>query len=104
LNLFLQGLIGAAAVTVVAGVVAIVKLMFTVVSKLSKMESTMRTFGASIEAIYRTVPWLIKSSRHVNVALRGIGANGSTERSDQCLDEADKTLDRRLAERAGEVA
>lgn len=104
MSVFLEALVGAAAVAIVGGVITLVKLMFTVVNKLGKMESTMRTFGASIEAVYRALPWLIKSSRHVNIALRGIGANGSTEKSDQCLDMADETLDRRMAERSGEVA
>lgn len=56
-------------------------------------------FSPSIQAIATIQPLLIRATRYQNAALRELGANGSTEKSNACLDEADSELDRLLVKK-----
>jgi len=94
---FQDAAIGAVAVSLVTGIIAVVKMLFTV-------SSEMRSLGPSMQAVYRIQPLLIKAQRHQNAAMRELGANGATVKADECLDEADAVLDRRLSERVGGCA
>lgn len=94
---FQDAAIGAVAVSLVAGIIAVVRT-------LTKMTHEFRSIGPSMQAMYRIQPLLIRAQRHQNAALRELGANGPTVKSDECLDEADALLDRRLAERVGGCA
>lgn len=94
---FQDAAIGAVAVSLVGGIIATIKLMHT-------MSHEVKSLSPSMQAIYRIQPLLIKAQRHQNAAMRELGANGPTVKADECLDEADRVLDRRLAERVGGCA
>jgi hypothetical protein len=94
---FQDAAIGAVAVSLVAGIISVVRSVMA-------MTREVRTLGPSMQAVYRIQPLLIKAQRHQNAALRELGANGPTVLADDCLDEADKILDCRLAERSGGCA
>lgn len=97
MTLFLEALIGAAATALVAGIIAAVRL-------LAGMARDVRSLGPSMQAIYAIQPHLIRATRYQNAALKEIGANGSTEEANKCLDAAEECLDRRLVERVGGCA
>ena len=91
---FVEAIAGGLGGLVLVGFVAIGKLLL-------RISHDIRHLGPSLEAVYSTLPWLLRATRYQNAALKELGANGSTARSDACLDEAEKNLDRRLAEREG---
>ena len=84
---FADGLVAAFAGLIAAG-------FFTVIRMLFAMRRDVRSFSYTIQAIAEIQPSLFKATRHQNAALREIGANGATERSDACIDEAEKTWNR----------
>ena len=91
---FVQALVSGIAGMMLVGFVAIGKMLLRISRDVAHL-------GPSLEAVYGTLPWLVRATRHQNAALKELGANGSTVKSDNCLDEAEKTLDRRLAAREG---
>jgi hypothetical protein len=95
---FIEAAVGAAAVAIVAG-------SFKGVQLLSKMQRDLKTFGPSLQALYRVQPHVLDALQYQNAALREIGANGSTECADDAIRAGRKVLERRLEERiGGEVA
>ena len=97
MSVFIQGVITAAAGALVLGIIAAIKL-------LSRMAADVKSLGPSMQALYSIQPHLIRATRYQNAALREIGANGSTEEADKCLNAAEECLDRRLVERVGGCA
>lgn len=83
---FLSGVIAAAATTTVAGVLIIARTMFA-------MRRDVVKFSATIQAMARSQPYMLKGLRFQNEALREIGANGATEKADRCIDEAERVYD-----------
>lgn len=92
----------ATAITTATG--AIVTGTIVAVGKLGAMMRLVESLSASVQAVYLVQPHLIRAMRHYSTALKESGANGSTEKANECLDEADRALDRRLAERVGGAA
>lgn len=90
----LEAIATAAGAAILAGLVAIVRMLFDIKRNIGHLVPSM-------QAIYTMQPYLIKATRYQNQALKELGANGSTERSDACLDEAERQLDRRLVARVG---
>jgi hypothetical protein len=86
--------IGVAVAGFGTGIVALVRL-------LTRISRDVASLGPSVQALYAIQPCVIKALRYQNAAFRELGANGSTDRSNECLDEAEKNLDRRLIERVG---
>ena len=97
MSVFIQGVITAAAGAFVLGIIAAIKL-------LSRMATDVKSLSPSMQALYSIQPHLIRATRYQNAALREIGANGSTEEADKCLNAAEECLDRRLVERVGGCA
>ena len=94
---FLEALLAAVAASLVAGVIAVVRLLVG-------MARDVKSLGPSMQALYAIQPHLIRATRYQNAALKEIGANGSTEEANKCLDAAEECLDRRLVERVGGCA
>ena len=94
---FLEALAAAVAAALVAGMIAAVRILVG-------MARDVRSLGPSMQALYSIQPHLIRATRYQNAALREIGANGSTEEADKCLNAAEECLDRRLVERVGGCA
>ena len=91
---FVEAIAGGLGGLVLVGFVAIGKLLL-------RISHDIRHLGPSLEAVYSTLPWLLRATRYQNAAMKELGANGSTIRSDECLDKAEAALDRRLAAREG---
>jgi len=75
------------------GVVSIIRLLIGIAHD-------MRYLVPSVKTLYTIQPYLGKALRHQNSALRELGANGSTERSNECLDDVDRILNEKLASSA----
>jgi len=97
MSIFIEATIVATAGLLVTGLVSIAGM-------LTRVSRDLRSIGPSMQALYAIQPYIIKATRFQNAALKELGANGSTVRSDACLDEAEAALDRRLAERVGGCA
>ena len=97
MSVFIEAVIIATAGLLVTGIASIVGM-------LNQMSRDVRSLGPSMQALYAIQPYIIRATRYQNAALKELGANGSTEKSDACLDEAEAALDRRLAERVGGCA
>lgn len=89
-----DGALTAAGGAVLAGSIAVVKMMMG-------MSRDVKSFGPSIQALYRVQPYVLDSLEYQNAALREIGANGSTEKADAAIRDGRKVLERRLEERVG---
>lgn len=87
MEVFADGLIAAFAGLTATGFFIMIRTLFA-------MRRDVRSFSHTIQAIAEIQPSLFKATRHQNAALREIGANGATERSDACIDEAEKTWNR----------
>lgn len=90
----LTALVGVVVTGMAGGLVALIKM-------LSRVARDVAALGPSMQALYQIQPHIIRATRHQNAALKELGANGSTVKSDECLDAAESCLDRRLVERVG---
>lgn len=75
------------------GVVSIIRLLIGIAHD-------MQFLVPSVKTLYTIQPYLGSALRHQNAALRELGANGSTERSNACLDDVDRILNEKLASSA----
>jgi hypothetical protein len=91
-----------AVIVAVAGI--FVTAVFQSVRILADMRREVKSLGPSMQALYAIQPHIIRATRFQNAALKELGANGSTIKSDECLDVAEAHLDRRLTERVGGCA
>ena len=94
MSIFVEATIVATAGLLVTGIVSIFKMVVD-------MSRDVKSLKPSMTALYDIQPHIIRATRFQNAALKELGANGSTTRSDECLDVAESKLDRRLAERVG---
>lgn len=93
----IAALIGLVVTGLGAGIVALVRM-------LSRISRDVSALGPSMRAIYEMQPYMLKATRYQNAALKELGANGSTEKSNECLDAAEACLDRQLVEHVGGCA
>ena len=94
MSIFTEAVIAATAGIVVTGTMIAVKTLLA-------MRRDIVGFSPSMMALAQIQPLLIRATRHQNAALREIGANGSTTRSDSCLDEAEEVLGVLLVAKVG---
>ena len=78
----------------VSGLVYIVKLLVTI-------SRDVKSFGPSIQALYRVQPFVLDALEYQNSALREVGANGSTIKADDAVRKGRECLERMLEERVG---
>lgn len=90
---FIQAVVVAFGTMFAGGLVFIIKLLM-------KVSHDMKSIGPSVKTLYRIQPYLTNAIRHQNSAFRELGANGSTVKSNECLDEVDKLLNQKLASNA----
>lgn len=74
-----------------------------VIRLLLKMSRALDHLSGSTETTYRMWPFVIGALRHQNGALKEAGANGSVEKANACLDEADRILNVRHAVLEGQL-
>lgn len=72
------------------GMIFVIRLLF-------KIGQGMKHIGPSVQTLYEIQPYLAEAIRHQNSAFKELGANGSTVKSNECLDEVDKILRSKLA-------
>jgi hypothetical protein len=93
------------AVVMEAALVALGGGLFTgivwIIRMLMKISALMRHMGPSVEVLYRIQPFMSRAIRHQNAALKELGADGSTDDSNACLDRVEVLLGERLADREG---
>ena len=94
MSIAIEAVIAATAGIVVTGTMIAVKTLLA-------MRRDIVGFSPSLKSLVEIQPLLIRATRHQNAALREIGANGSTTRSDGCLDEAEEVLGILLVEKVG---
>ena len=71
--------------------------MIWVIKMLIRIAHDMRHLVPSVSTLYEIQPYLAQASRHQNTSLKELGANGSTDESNKCLDEVDRILRSKLA-------
>jgi len=91
---FGDGVLVAVGASLIGGLGWAVKLLL-------KMSHQVEGLSASMRTVYQTQLYMIESDKCQNEALRGIGANGMTRRSDELLDKAAGCFDTRLLEKVG---
>lgn len=91
----LEAIATAAGAAILAGLVAIVRMLFDIKRGVAKLTP-------SVQALYAIQPYIIDATRYQNKALQELGANGSTEKSDGCLDQAVEIYRGRTVESIGE--
>jgi len=88
---FLQAVVVALGTAFVTGLFLAVKLLANIAHGMKYMVPSVRT-------LYQIQPYLTEAIRYQNSAFKELGANGSTIKSNECLDEVDKILNKKLAE------
>lgn len=71
--------------------------MIWIIRMLIKIINGMKHLVPSMQTLYEIQPYLAEAIRHQNSAFKELGANGSTVKSNECLDEVDKILRSKLA-------
>lgn len=74
-----------------------------VIRLLIKMDRALTHLAGSTETTYRIWPYITGALRHQNGALKEVGANGSVEKANACLDEVDRLLSKRHADLEGQL-
>lgn len=77
--------------------------LWHIIRLLVKVQRALDHLGPSMETLYTLQPYVLKTLRHQTAALREIGANGSTEKADECIDEAEKIINQRHAKLESEL-
>jgi hypothetical protein len=90
----LEAIATAAGAAILAGLVAIVRMLIGIKGSLDHLVP-------SVMALYDIQFELIEAGRCNNESLTKLGANGSTDKGNACLDRAESKLNRRLVERVG---
>ncbi|MBL8965403.1 MAG: hypothetical protein JNG85_00260 [Spirochaetaceae bacterium] len=91
---FVEAAIGTASAAVVGAAIVIVRTLFA-------MRRDVVGYGVTIKALTLGLRHVSSATRHQNFALQDLGANGSTEKSNACLDKADAVFDGLLADKVG---
>lgn len=89
-GIFIEAIMVAFGGALAAGIIAIIRL-------LSSISRDMKCVVPSVRTLYEIQPCLTNAIRHQNAAFKELGANGSTIKSDECLDEVDRILVSKLA-------
>lgn len=88
---FMEAIVVAFGGSFTVGIIWIIKMLLRIAHDMRAMVPSMRT-------LYRIQPYLAEAIRFQNAALVELGANGSTEKSNACLDEVDRVLNEKLAD------
>ena len=89
-----ETVIGVAGLGVLGALLIMVKTLFA-------MRRDVVSYGKTLSALVRSLGDLITANRLQNFMLKGMGANGATDKADECLDSADKELRALLSESVG---
>lgn len=87
---FFEAIVGIVAGALCLGMVRTIKL-------LARMQRALDHLGPSVETIYMLFPFIIRTLGHQNDSLKEVGANGSTDKANECISEAEKLLEKRHA-------
>lgn len=85
---FVEAIVATSAGGFLIGLVYIIKLLV-------KVQRAIDHLGPSMETLYLVQTPILRTLRHQNNALREVGANGSTVKANECVDEAERIIERR---------
>jgi hypothetical protein len=87
---FLEAVVATAAGGMIFGIAYIVKLLI-------KVQHALDHLGPSVQTLYLLQTPILRTLRHQNNALKEAGANGSTDKANACVDEAEEIIGKRHA-------